>query len=122
MAKILARSKGMTFPEFVVSISRHTVDFGRELKKSMLSETTTFKEYVDHVLSQRLKDLTLVLDEEQNEELQRIKIDLDKWQLELSNCKKRIREIIPQFDLESYKREKNYLSQFFSLVSNLAYY
>ncbi|KAK6643004.1 hypothetical protein RUM43_004507 [Polyplax serrata] len=119
MAKAIARSKGQTFPEFVVAISRHTADYGHQLRSSMKAETTSFREYVDHVLSQRIKDLTEVLDVEQNAELQKIKKDIDSWQLELSHCKKRIREIIPNFDMESYKKDKFYLKKIFNVNEGL---
>lgn len=118
MAKVIARSKGQTFAEFVVAISRHTVDYGRNLRAAMKAETTSFKEYVENVLSQRIKDLTEVLDEEQNAELLRIKKDIDKWQVELSHCKKRIREMIPDFDMDLYKKDKNYLRRIFTIVSS----
>ena len=102
MAKVLARSKGQTFGEFVLAISRHTSDYGQQLRAAMKVETNNFREYVNNVLSQRIKDLTEVLDEEQNAELKRIKCDISKWQQELAHCKKRLREIIPDFNIDLF--------------------
>ncbi|EEB16614.1 hypothetical protein Phum_PHUM429790 [Pediculus humanus corporis] len=92
MAKVLARSKGQTFGEFVLAISRHTSDYGQQLRAAMKVETNNFREYVNNVLSQRIKDLTEVLDEEQNAELKRIKCDISKWQQELAHYQEWKRE------------------------------
>ncbi|KAL0279281.1 UNVERIFIED_CONTAM: hypothetical protein PYX00_000876 [Menopon gallinae] len=94
MAKCIARSKGMMLAEFVADISRHTADRGHELRTAMKVEVACFSEYVERIITQRIKDLGELLDDKQRQEIIKLQKDCDRWQSELSVCKKRIKEIV----------------------------
>lgn len=116
MAKCIARSKGMLLPEFVADISRHTADRGYELRYAMQVEVSSFNEYVERIITQRIKDVGELLDDKQRYEVLKLHKDCDRWQSELSVCKNRLKEIIPDFDLNAYRRDKNYMKSLFAVV------
>lgn len=116
MAKVIARSKGQPLIEFIAAISPHTSDGGEKLRNSLKIETISFKEYVDRIISQRIKDLTDVLAKEQNAELDKIKSQIDKWEMETVHCKNRIQEMVPDFDFDLYERDENYLKKLYAAV------
>lgn len=117
MAKIIARSKGQSIIEFVAAISPHTVDRGVKLRNALKVESNSFKDYVNRIVSQRIQDLTDILAKEQKAEIERIRDQIDKWQLESVHIRNIVQEMLPEFDFDSYEQDKDYLRKFFVMVS-----